>query len=163
MLGSSEFKRKPKLSSHLKALDFESIIRAPKAYLRTRTYADSLAEEIAFALVEIFEAQSKSIAFPETVIPALITLKRSLKSTSSPSLVSALKPVVEKLDANKTFIEKKRAKIEFSPTDRSQVQSFLKDDTEETPLSGMLRRERKVRAKKRELLEKDDESEIDQE
>jgi nucleolar complex protein 2 len=154
MLNCSEFKRKPKPSTQLKNLDFEYAIRAPKAYMRTRTYADNLADELAFALIEVFEAQSKSIAFPEMVIPALITLKRCIKSSSSPRLISALKPVVEKLDANRTYIEAKRAKVEFTPADRSQVDGFLRDDDEETPLAAMLRRERKLRAKRRELMEK---------
>jgi hypothetical protein len=58
-------------------------------------------------------------------------------------------------------MEQKRAKIEFTPADQSQVDAFLKDDSEEMPLSGMLRQEKKSRARKRELLEKNaDEDEI---
>lgn len=154
MLSCPEFKRKPKPSTQLKPLDFEYVVRVPTSYLKTRTLADGLSEEVAFALLEYFAAHSKSIAFPEVVLPAMITIKRFVKASSSPKLVSALKSLLEKLEANRTYIEKHRSQVEFAPNNLDAVRAFLRGSTEETPLTAMLRRETKSRAQRRELLEK---------
>lgn len=164
VLDSAELRRKPKPSSQLKPLDFEYYIRAPQSYLRTKTYADGLADEVAHLLAEFYATQAKSIAFPEMVTPGVMLLKRHLKKISSGAngkagkggkLFGNLKGLVEKLEAQRSFIESKRIKVHFAPGQQDQVDRFLADeDPEKTPLGQHLKRERKVREQKRDLLER---------
>jgi nucleolar complex protein 2 len=159
VLGCSELKRKPKPST-LKPLDFEYYIRAPAQYLRTRTYADGLAEEVSFLLVEHFASLSASIAFPELVLPVLVTLKRQVKNKgggANPKLTGLLKTLVEKMEQNKKWVEERREKVEFAPGQRDSVERYEAEaeaDKEKTPLGTYARLQRKLRDQRRALLEK---------
>lgn len=164
VLDSAELRRKPKPSSQLKPLDFEYYIRAPQSYLRTRTYADGLVDELTYMLAEFYATQAKSIAFPELATPGIMLLKRHIKKISSGAngkagkggkLYGNLKGLIEKLEAHRSYVEGKRSKINFGPGQQDQVNSFLvEDEFEKMPLGQHIRRERKVRDQRRELLER---------
>lgn len=149
---SSEFSRKPKGAS-LKPLDWNYYIRAPAAYPKTRVYVDGLIDEVTYLLVEFFASSSTSISFPELILPICIALRRHVKKSKNNKMTSALKSVIERLEANAKFVEEKREKIEFSPQDREQVDAFLAGE-EGSPLRTYLKLVRKQRDAKRELLEK---------
>lgn len=171
VLTSTELSKPPKPST-LKPLDFDTTLRAPNSYLRTRVYQDGLGIQISELLVEFFSCWSKHIAFPELVIPPTVVLKRWLKSangSSSPSIppASTKKPLekgnknsklnssiallVTKLDLNARWVEEKRKNITFAPGNREEVDSFLNDvKIEDTPLGAFavtMRRQREERAK----------------
>lgn len=171
VLTSTELSKPPKPST-LKPLDFDTTLRAPNSYLRTRVYQDGLGIQISELLVEFFSCWSKHIAFPELVIPPTVVLKRWLKSangSSSPSIppASTKKPLekgnknsklnssiallVTKLDLNARWVEEKRKNINFAPGNREEVDSFLNDvKVEDTPLGAFavtMRRQREERAK----------------
>lgn len=169
-------RRKGSANSSLKPLDWAYYVRAPSAYPHTRIYADGLIEEVSHLLLEFLTISSTSIAFPELSIPISVALKKHLRKSSSKNqkLASALRQLCERIDANSSFIQTKRASVEFSPADRTQVDSFLADlretsKTDEkytppTPLGTFLKLQRKIRDQKRDLLEKslqDDEDEQD--
>ncbi|PKI83203.1 Nucleolar Complex 2 protein [Malassezia vespertilionis] len=149
---SPEFQRKPK-GATLKPLDLETTLRAPQAYVRTKVYADQLADAYAFALLEFLASQALNIAFPEMVIPVAVQLRRLLKSGTSARLHECVKPVLDKVQQNTTWIEQKRSTVEFAPQDHGAVDNFLRDTTQEAPLASALRLARKVREQKRKLLE----------
>lgn len=160
VLTSAEMKKPPKAAS-LKALDFATAYKAPKSYLRTRIYQDGVGEQVVELLSEYFLLWATSIAFPELALPVTIQLKRWLKQTRSKSqgnknakLGSALILLVQKLEANAKFIEEKRAKVDFAPKDRTQVEAFLRDfDIAKTPLGAYVVGQRKARAERAKLLE----------
>jgi nucleolar complex protein 2 len=160
VLNSAEMKKPPK-SSTLKPLDFATAYKAPKSYLRTRTYQDGVGEQVVELLSEFFVLWSRNIAFPEFALPVIISLKRWLKEGRKPGkgnkngkLASSLILLVQKLEANGKFIEEKRAKVEFAPKDRSQVEAFLKDfEWERTPLGAFVVSQRKLRAEKQKMVE----------
>ncbi|KAG8533912.1 uncharacterized protein KY384_001653 [Bacidia gigantensis] len=74
---------KPPHPSTLAPLDFTTTIRAPKSYLRTRTYQDGVGQQCMELLAEFFGCWAKSIAFPELIIPPTVMLKRWLKTASA--------------------------------------------------------------------------------
>ena len=74
--------KKPPKPSTLKALDFETSIRASKAYLRTRVYQDGVGEQVAELLGEFFTLWCRNIAFPELALPVVVMLRRWLKEVS---------------------------------------------------------------------------------
>ncbi|UNI23231.1 Nucleolar Complex 2 protein [Purpureocillium takamizusanense] len=160
VLSSAEMKKPPKATT-LKAFDFSVAYKAPKSYLRTRVYQDGVGEQIVELLSEYMLLWSTSIAFPELALPVVIQLKRWVKQARSKSqgnrnakLVSQLVLLVQKLEANAKFIEERRAKVDFAPRDRAQVDAFLRDfDVAKTPLGAYVVGQRKARAERAKMLE----------
>ncbi|KAI5478398.1 hypothetical protein MNV49_005147 [Pseudohyphozyma bogoriensis] len=154
ILDSPDLTKRSK-SASLKPLDLEYYIRCPANYLKTRVYADGLAEELVYLLTDYYASLSTSIAFPELALPAIVSLKRHAKKTSNPKLGSQVKVLVEKIEANAKWIEERREKIEFAPNKRDQVNRFLQgEEVAKTPLGGYLRLQKKIRDQKRATLEK---------
>ena len=148
VLSSAEMRKPPKPST-LKPLDFATCIRAPKGYLKTRTYQDGVGEQVQELLAEFFVLWAKSIAFPELALPVTVMLKRWLKDVNNRTpgkgnknqkVNSAISLLVQKLEANSRFIEEKRAKVEFAPDNRKGVESFLEDmEWEKMPLGAFVK------------------------
>jgi nucleolar complex protein 2 len=160
VLQSAEMKKPPKPST-LKALEFSTSIRATKAYLRTRIYQDGVGEQVAELLSEFFVLWAKNIAFPELALPVTVMLKRWVKSMTKKSsgnrnakVNSLMALLVQKLEANATWVEEKRAKVEFAPNDRAGVDSFLKEvEWEKTPLGAYVVGQRKTREQRAKIEE----------
>ncbi|KAK4153238.1 Noc2p family-domain-containing protein [Chaetomidium leptoderma] len=161
VLNSAEMKKPPK-SSTLKPVDFAVAYKAPKSYLRTRIYQDGVGDQVVELLAEFFVLWSRSIAFPEFALPVVISLKRWLKDSrrvggkgnKNGKMASSLVLLVQKLEANAKFVDEKRAKVEFAPKDRSQVDAFLKDlEWERTPLGAFVVSQRKLRAERQRLMD----------
>ncbi|KAI1342778.1 Noc2p family protein [Xylariaceae sp. FL0016] len=160
VLNSAEMKKSPKPST-LKAFDFSVAYKAPKSYSRTRTYQDGVGDQVVELFAEYFVLWSTNIAFPEFALPVVIMIKRWLKQSRKKSggnnngkLRSGLVLLVQKLEANAKFIESKRARVDFSPRDRSQVDAFLKDfEWEKTPVGAYVGAQRKAGAEKAKMLE----------
>ncbi|WAR59536.1 hypothetical protein PtB15_11B176 [Puccinia triticina] len=155
MIDSPLFKRHP-TPTNLKALDWEYLLRCPKSHENSRVYADGVAEEVTYLLLEYHGCMSKSIGFPELVLPALTSLKKFSKQFHKhQKLVSHIKTLVEKLEANKTFIESKRSHLGFGPKDRARSLAFLDTlESEKTPLGAHLRLQSKIREQKRAALDR---------
>ncbi|KAI9709630.1 MAG: Nucleolar Complex 2 protein [Chrysothrix sp. TS-e1954] len=183
VLTSAEMRRASK-GSTLKPIDFSVSLRAHQGYLHTRVYQDGVGEQVTELFSEFFALWSKNIAFPELALPVIVMLKRWLKQVSpyNPNAGSngVSKPkhkgkdrkkpeiggnrngklnfsvslLVQKLEANSSFIEERRAKVEYSPRDRAGVESFLKDfEFEKTPLGAFVVGQRKTRQERRKVLE----------
>ncbi|KAH6900474.1 Noc2p family-domain-containing protein [Thelonectria olida] len=160
VLTSAEMKKPPKASS-IKPLDFATSYKAPKSYLRTRVYQDGVGDQIVELLGEYMLLWGTSIAFPELALPVTTQIKRWLKQARSKSqgnknakLVGQLVLLVQKLEANAKFIEERRAKVDFAPKDRTQVEAFLRDfNIAKTPLGAYVVGQRKARAERAKLLE----------
>lgn len=157
VLQSVELKKPAKPSAmNLKPLDFSVNIRAPSAYLKTRTYQDGLGEQLAELFSEFFALWCKNIAYPELQLPVIVMLKRWLKAASKAStgnkngrLNQQLLLVVQKSEANSKWLLERRNTVTFSPRDRSEVDSFLKDVSwEETPMGAFVSGQREYRERK---------------
>ncbi|KAJ6118139.1 hypothetical protein N7471_014016 [Penicillium samsonianum] len=160
VLTSAEMRKHPK-SSTLKPLDFNTAIRAPKSYLRSRTYQDGIGEQVAELLSEFFVLWSKHIAFPELSVPVVVSLKRWLKQVSARSggnknakINQMILLLVQKVEANARWIEERRLNVSYAPRNRSGVESFLKDvDWESTPVGAFVKTQRKLREERAAVLE----------
>ncbi|CAI7635752.1 unnamed protein product [Penicillium discolor] len=160
VLTSAEMRKHPK-SSTLKPLDFNTAIRAPKSYLRSRTYQDGVGEQVAELLSEFFVLWSKHIAFPELSVPVVVSLKRWLKQVSARSggnknakINQMILLLVQKVETNARWIEERRLNVSYAPRNRSGVESFLKDvDWESTPVGAFVKTQRKLRAERAAVLE----------
>jgi nucleolar complex protein 2 len=162
VLNAKEMKHRPNPSKLRENFDFSIHYRTPDSILRTRAYQDGVGEQVVELVSEFFLLWARNIAFPEFSLPVVIHLKRWLKLAGRKStgnrnakINSALVVLVQKLEANAKFVEGKRAKVDFAPSDRAQVDAFLKDfDVEKTPLGVYVVGQRKVRAEKGRLMEK---------
>lgn len=155
ILESAEFKRAKPKNTTLRPLDLEYYIRAPAQYPKTRVYQETLAEEMVYILGQFHALVSKNIAFPEMTIPVVTTLRRYMKKHGGSGKVTAqIKTLVEKIEATRTWVEKKRTTVSFAPNDRQEVANFLQDvKIEQTPIGGWMRLQTKVRDQKREDIE----------
>ena len=157
ILDSAEFRRSNPRKATLKPLDLEYVIRAPAAYPKTRIYQETLADELVFLLAEYHTAVSTHVAFPEMVLPVIVSIKRHLKkgTAGSPKVQASLKTLVDKLESTKTWVENKRRNVGFAPRDRAQVAQFSeKLKVDDTPIGNWTRVQRKVREAKRREVEK---------
>ncbi|KAJ5746915.1 uncharacterized protein N7511_008611 [Penicillium nucicola] len=160
VLTSAEMRKHPR-SSTLKPLDFNTAIRAPKSYLRSRTYQDGVGEQVAELLSEFFVLWSKHIAFPELSVPVVVSLKRWLKQVSARSggnknakINQMILLIVQKAEANARWIEQRRLNVSYSPRNRTEVDTFLKDvDWETTPIGAFVKIQRKLREERAAVLE----------
>jgi nucleolar complex protein 2 len=160
VLNSAEMKKPPKAST-LKSLDFASNYKAPKSYLRTRVYQDGVGEQVMELLSEFFVLWSTSIAFPELALPVVVMMKRWLKEAGNKSsgnknnkINSGFILLIQKLEANRKWIEEKRAKVDFAPNNRAGVEGFLKAfEWEKTPLGAFVIGQRKQKEEKAKVLE----------
>jgi nucleolar complex protein 2 len=182
VLNSAEMKKPPKPST-LKSLDFSTLIRAPKAYLKTRVYQDGVGEQVAELFSEFFVLWTKNIAFPELALPVMVVLKRWIKDMSKKNqgnknskVNAAMGLVVQKLESNSKWIEEKRMRVDFAPNNRAGVEAFLKEvEWEKSPLGAFVVGQRKQREQRAKLVEegrkaeerkrkedREDEMEVDQ-
>ncbi|RMZ91780.1 hypothetical protein DV736_g960, partial [Chaetothyriales sp. CBS 134916] len=165
VLNSSEMKR-PAKAATLRPLNFESVIRAPSAYLKTRIYQDGVGEQVLELFSDFFVLWTKSIAYPELQLPTIVMLKRWLKTASKSDgnkngkLNQALLLLVQKSEANAKWIEERRNKVNFAPKDRAEVEAFLKDVSwEDSPLGAFVVGQRKMREERRKVVQKGREEE----
>ncbi|KAL8702587.1 MAG: hypothetical protein Q9201_004246 [Fulgogasparrea decipioides] len=181
VLQSTEMTEPPKPST-LKSLDFTTALRVPKPYLRTRTYQDGVGEQIVELMAEFFSIWAKHIAFPELMLPPVVHLKRWLKTVSSSAkpklsngakrapdkakgnknsrLNSSVSLLIQKLESNAHWIEECRRHVDFGPSNREDVDGFLRDvPLEDTPLGAFVEGLRKKIEEKEKMLESVRESE----
>ncbi|CAL1697939.1 unnamed protein product [Somion occarium] len=162
---------KPKAST-LRPLDFETTIRAPQQYLKTRVYNEGLAEETTFLLAEYLSSEPvhASVAFPEVIVPLVMMLRKAVKGSKEgkegkwkAKEAGLVKALVERIEESARWVEGKRKNVGFAPGKPAEVERWEEGvNVEETPLGKYVKVQRKTREKRRKLVEKarDGEDEI---
>lgn len=162
-------------SSTLRPLDFEAHIRTPQQYLKTRVYAEGLAEESAFVLAQWLASVpvQGSIAFPELVVPLVVVLRKALKASknaggdagtgkskgkkgsASGKDVALVKGLVERIEDSARWVEERRKGVGFGPAMTGKVEAWeAAVKVEEAPLGKYTKVLQKTREKRRALVEK---------
>ncbi|KAF8130270.1 Noc2-domain-containing protein [Boletus edulis] len=154
-------------ASTLRPLDFESNIRAPAQYLKTRVYTEGLVDEATFILAEwlISAPVHGSIAFPEITVPIVVSLRKTLKTAKSTSKskpksgaqkeVGVVKGLVERIEESAKWMEAKRKGVQFGPGKLSEVEMWEANlRVEESPLAKYVKVQRKAREKRKNLVDK---------
>ncbi|KIK93298.1 hypothetical protein PAXRUDRAFT_522731 [Paxillus rubicundulus Ve08.2h10] len=160
---------KPK-SSTLRPLDFESNIRVPAQYLKTRVYMEGLVDEAAFILAEWLASTPVhgSIAFPEITVPVVVSLRKTLKAAKSKSKgatgkeTGIVKGLVERVEESAKWIEEKRKSLRFAAGNMSDVERWEANfKAEDSPLARYVKVQRKARVKRKSLVEKAEKGEAE--
>jgi nucleolar complex protein 2 len=146
-------------ASTLRPLPLDTSIRAPAPYLRTRIYAETLADESVYVLAEwLGTPQTQgSIAFPEICVPIGLVLRKSIKSAKGVKQATAVKMLVERMEEGAKWIEERRRGVTFAPADRDRVRDWEEDvrlKLADTPVGKALKILRKAREKRMKWLEK---------
>ncbi|KAF3934161.1 hypothetical protein ABW20_dc0103310 [Dactylellina cionopaga] len=161
MLSSNEMKKAPKAST-LKPLDFATMIRVPKSYLRSRVLQDGLGDQIVEVLSEYFVLWATSVAYPELIVPPVVVVRKYLKKASGGGTTgnknvrfnNALAGLVARLEANGKWVEEKRRDVSFGPGRMDEVMGFAKRlEWEKSPLGVYVITQRGVREERRKHLE----------
>jgi nucleolar complex protein 2 len=150
-------------ASTLKPLDLEAAVRAPAQYLKARIYAEALAEEACFLLAEwlVGPAAHGSVAFPELVVPVVVALRKVLKgaktarSKGPAKEAGMVRALVERVEESAKWVEERRRGVSFAPSQMDEVAAWERNvKVEDSPLAKYVKVQRKVREKRRQLLEK---------
>jgi len=130
---------KPFPSTSVKPLNFACVLKLSKKQLRERSLQDGAIDQIYDMVVEHCGNLSHSISFPEMVIPAVVRMKKFLKTTSASRFIKLVKQMLALIQENSTFIETKRKGVAFGVGDLAAVDRWEADLKEKgTPLKKYL-------------------------
>ncbi|CAN3484541.1 nucleolar complex protein 2 [Diutina catenulata] len=167
VLTSTTITKIPK-SVNVPIMDFDTNIKAAGQYLGTKVYQDGVAEQFIELTAEFFSMYARSIAFPELATPAVLQLRRFVKSSKNPRFNKQLNQLVEKLNANAALVTQKRSGVEYGPSNKGEVAQFMTEvDWEQTPMGQytMVQRRNKEERQRilREAMEAEDKDEEEEE
>lgn len=126
-------------------------------------YAEGVIEESSFLLAEWLStaAVQGSIAFPEIVIPILVTLRKCLKAarvgSGSGKDLGVIKTLIERVEESARWVESRRKNLKIAPARQGDVDAWqdeAKSKVGDSPLARYVKVQRKAREKRRELVEK---------
>ncbi|KAF7373362.1 Noc2-domain-containing protein [Mycena sanguinolenta] len=151
---------RPKPST-LRPLDLELQIRAPAQYLKTRIYSEGLIEEAVYLLAEWLASPAVhgSIAFPETTVPVVVMLRKSVKAAKMGSAkdLGLVKGLLERIEESARWVEQKRKGVVLAPNRLGEVREWerkLIATVEDSPLGKYVKVQRKTRERRRNLVDK---------
>ncbi|RKO96156.1 Noc2-domain-containing protein, partial [Caulochytrium protostelioides] len=119
--------RKNVTKSTLKPVPFHTTTRVANAYVGTVVYRQTVLNEASELLTDICGLQAHHIAFPEFVLPVMVQLRKMMKIDNPQAQIAvtkAVKPLLSKLRENADFINAKRKRVTFHPSDAEAVAAF---------------------------------------
>eukprot|EP01102_Stenamoeba_stenopodia_P006896 TRINITY_DN1928_c0_g1_i1.p1 TRINITY_DN1928_c0_g1~~TRINITY_DN1928_c0_g1_i1.p1 ORF type:complete len:275 (-),score=119.81 TRINITY_DN1928_c0_g1_i1:52-876(-) len=133
VLDCSDLQRKPKqASTKIKPIQFDSALKISKQVLGTRVFQDGVISQLMELLLQHYSANSYSVSFPELIVPSVVQLKRYLKKCPIPPIRKQFLQLIDKLNANATFILGLRQKLDCSPKDIKEIETFLNAEKSKT-------------------------------
>ncbi|XP_059623070.1 protein REBELOTE [Cornus florida] len=108
-----------------KAINFSSTVKLPKFWLKSRDFQEERVLASIELLVVHFAQWSYHISFPELATIPLIRLRKFHEVTSIESLRRVVKRLIDQVELNVEFVQKKREEVAFSPKDHQSVELFL--------------------------------------
>lgn len=106
-------------------LDFSTVLRLPKSCLKSKTFQEECLSSAIEQLSVHFSLWSYHISFPELATIPLIHLRKFLDRTNADSLHRAVKRLIDQVEQNVDFVQKRRDEVVFSPKDHQSVETFL--------------------------------------
>ncbi|OAY63439.1 Nucleolar complex protein [Ananas comosus] len=106
-------------------MNFPSLLKVPKQLLKSQEFQTECILSVVELLSAHFGQWSYHISFPELATIPLILLKRFYAKTSIEGLRRPVKRLIDQVEQNRDFIQRKRDEVSFSPNDQQSVESFL--------------------------------------
>ena len=129
----SGLNKKPKPST-AKAPELTYRLKCSKSLMGTRSCQDALLSATVHLLAQHLCEFSRSVAFPELVVPTTLALKALTKKTQIQRLNATVKRLLEKIASNSSFVSSHRSQVDCTPKDTEKIAQFMADKPE-TPLS----------------------------
>jgi len=108
-----------------KVCDLSSVLKLPKHWLKSRNFQ----EECVYSSIELLSVHflqwSYHISFPELATISLIRLRKFHEIATTESLRRVVKRLIDQMEQNVEFVQKKRDEVAFSPKDHQFVEAFL--------------------------------------
>lgn len=124
MLECKELDRTP-TGGYGKAFDFSTALKVPKVFLKTRAFQDECVYSVLHHLTEHLAQWSYHVAFPDLAFKVLVRLRRFDERTSIDRFQRQVKQLIDQVECNVAYVNKKREDISFSPKDHAAISSFL--------------------------------------
>lgn len=160
VLNSNTFNQQPKKLA-MKPISFTCILRIQKGHLDENSFRDEVVEQVFGLTLECLINECTSIAFPDLVVPHVMSLSHFVKNTKNPNHAKKLKQLTDKITEQSNYIDSRRNKINFSLNDANYVKSWeINLRTGLTPLEVFHSNWQTTHQKKlkRQKVEKDEES-----
>ncbi|XP_074276358.1 protein REBELOTE [Silene latifolia] len=106
-------------------VDFSTALKIPKHWLKSQAFQ----EKSVLAAVELLSAHflqwSHHISFPELATIPIIRLKQFHDKSTTESLCRTVKRLIDQVEKNVEFVQRKRDDVSFSPKDIASAELFL--------------------------------------
>jgi len=132
----AEFKKKP-VGVAVRPMPFECILKLSNSQLKEKSYRDSTIDHVFDLLINFFNSQAHTIAFPEMNVPTIMALKKFVKECNNDSYSKVMRGLVGKVLENSTYISHERSKVTFkvSDVDAVDVWELRKKESGEVPFN----------------------------
>ncbi|KAL3810489.1 hypothetical protein ACJIZ3_000013 [Penstemon smallii] len=107
------------------AFNFASVLKLPKHNLKLKDFQEECFHSALEQLSLHFAQWSHHISFPDLAAIPLIRLRKFLEITMTESFRRTVKRLIDQVEQNVEFVQKKRDDVPFSPHDHKSVESFL--------------------------------------
>lgn len=107
------------------AFNIASVLKLPKHYLKSKSFQDECFHSAVEQLALHFSQWSFHISFPDLATIPLIRLKRINEIPTIETLRRMVKRLIDQVEQNVDFVQKKRDDVSFSPLDHTSADSFL--------------------------------------
>uniref|UniRef100_A0A6P6G102 nucleolar complex protein 2 homolog isoform X1 n=1 Tax=Ziziphus jujuba TaxID=326968 RepID=A0A6P6G102_ZIZJJ len=108
-----------------KACSFSTSTKLPKHWLKSRNFQELCVLSAIELLSEHFAQWSHHISFPDLATIPLICLRKFHETTTIENFRRPVKRLIDQVEQNVQFVQKKRDEVAFSPKDQQSVESFL--------------------------------------
>jgi len=132
LLNILEFCATQHKSPSTKPIDLTCVLRVTKGYKKTKAFQDGVFDLTYELMLNYVSQLSGSIAFPETVFPLTVWLKKFIKKCDNPKYKLQVKQILEKVESSSKDISGKRAEVNFSPKDLQKVKEWEQSLPEST-------------------------------
>eukprot|EP00698_Gefionella_okellyi_P005829 TRINITY_DN15267_c0_g1_i1.p1 TRINITY_DN15267_c0_g1~~TRINITY_DN15267_c0_g1_i1.p1 ORF type:complete len:774 (-),score=218.96 TRINITY_DN15267_c0_g1_i1:75-2333(-) len=120
---SAIFQKKLK-SNVSKPKNIETLLKVSNAELPTRSFQEKAVDTALLLLAEHFAAYAESVSFPELVLPAVVTMRKFVKTCKIGRISKQVMQLVKKLEENSSYIAKLRSSSDFAPKDTLDTNAF---------------------------------------
>ncbi|XP_076887885.1 protein REBELOTE-like [Bidens hawaiensis] len=108
-----------------KSVKLASDLKLPKFWLKSQNFTEQCVNSAIELLAVHFIQWSCHISFPELAVIPLIRLKKFYERSTVESLKRVVKRLMDMVEQNVEFVQKKRDDVAFSPKDQESVDQFL--------------------------------------
>eukprot|EP01135_Chromosphaera_perkinsii_P003251 Nk52_evm26s239 gene=Nk52_evmTU26s239 len=114
---------KPKMST-AKPFNLDVMLKFPKAHIKTKAFQDGVVSKMSGLLLEFLATQACSVGFTELAFPAVVEMKKFVKSCKNPSHRRTVKSVLDKVVKQSDFIIRERSSCQYAPKDERGLEQW---------------------------------------